>query len=123
VPGRDSGFRAPDWSGMVRVLPGLLAGTALAGFTCWALRSRARWLRAGFALFGLALGFVMANRVRGGLRGEIYAAAAAPEAPAFDGDRLYSGYASSWPIWGYFDEATPHRLAVTAGWDGTGHNW
>ena len=117
------GFRAPDWSGMVRVLPGLLAGAGLAGFTCWALRTRARWLRAGFALLGLALGLMMANRVRGGLRGEIYAAAATPGAPAFDGDRLYSEYASSWPIWGYFDEATPHRLAVTAGWDGTGHNW
>jgi len=31
--------------------------------------------------------------------------------------------ASAWPLWEALEDGAAHRVAVAAGWDGTGHNW
>src|SRR5262249_31307103 len=61
-------------------------------------------------------GFAYARRRT---RYEIYAAAAATP-PADDMHPL--GYGGAGPSLRQLDGGTPHRVAVTAGWDGSGHN-
>ena len=61
----------------------------------------------------------MLGIVRHACRYPVYAAAA--EGVAFDAHPL--AYAFSWPVWEALDDGRPHRLAVSAGWDGKGHNW
>lgn len=58
---------------------------------------------------------------REAMRFEFYAAAA--RHATFDLHHLRRGSIASWPIWKALDGAGPRRLAVTAGWDGLGHNW
>ena len=36
---------------------------------------------------------------------------------------LLSPEYASWPLWAFLDDGKPHRIAVTAGWDGIGDNW
>ena len=54
-------------------------------------------------------------------RYRIYRAAASPD-PAFVMHLVWDVYASAWPIWRYLDDGRPHRIAVSYGWDGIGHN-
>lgn len=59
--------------------------------------------------------------LRADLRYAIYERASFPS-PAFDMHELNRRYAAAWPIWKALDGAAPRRIAVAAGWDGTGHN-
>lgn len=59
------------------------------------------------------------GETRNGLRYEYYREASL--GITYDAHRV--GWAFSWPIWQHMDTNRPLRLAVTAGWDGTGHNW
>ncbi|MEM7483438.1 MAG: hypothetical protein AAF481_19950 [Acidobacteriota bacterium] len=53
----------------------------------------------------------------------LWEASADLEDPLFHVHRLHSAYASAWPLWRALDGETGRRIAVTAGWDGLGHNW
>jgi hypothetical protein len=57
--------------------------------------------------------------VRRRSRYAVYVAAAAGR--AFDVHPIK--YATSWPVWQGLDDGSPRRVAVVAGWDGSGHNW
>ena len=60
--------------------------------------------------------------IRSGLRYRYYQAAAAIRDPVYDMHLLSPDYAT-WSLWSFLDDGKPHRLAVTAGWDGIGDNW
>ncbi len=70
------------------------------------------------ALSGLAR---VGHDLRTALRYPFYAAAASGR--EFDLHPLDSIYAASWPAWRFLDREAGLRIAVTAGWDGIGHNW
>jgi hypothetical protein len=53
----------------------------------------------------------------------LWEASARPQAPLFHLHRLHPVYAAAWSLWRDLDRPEPLRLAVTAGWDGRGHNW
>ena len=59
--------------------------------------------------------------VRDRFRYEFYEAAAAWK--AYDVHPIDSRWTASWPIWQRLDGDAPLTLAVSAGWDGIGHNW
>ncbi len=60
--------------------------------------------------------------IRSRLRYPYYQAAAAIRDPVYDMHLLSPDYAT-WSLWSFLDDSKPHRLAVTAGWDGIGDNW
>ena len=99
---------------------GLLATVAIMRIRslCIRYRSRPAILLALSAIPLVVLCAYVAN-VRLRSRYDTYAAAA--ERRAFDANPIL--YASSWPIWQALDSESPHRIALTAGWDGVGHNW
>jgi hypothetical protein len=77
-------------------------------------------LAAAVAIAAAASAF---DGLRGRARYPLWAAAARPKAPLFHLHRLQSAYAAAWPLWRDLDRPEPLRVAVTAGWDGRGHNW
>lgn len=50
-------------------------------------------------------------------------AAAADRKPLFHMHPLHPVYAGAWDLWRLLDRGQAATLAVTAGWDGLGHNW
>lgn len=102
----------------------LLALAAAAGAAA-ALRLAARRRRlAAASLVLLAVISVAAlGAIRRPHRYALWAAAAEPSAPLFHLHRLHPVYAAAWPLWRALDGDRSVRLAVTAGWDGVGHNW
>ena len=80
-----------------------------------------RWaiVAAGVAALGL---FVTLPGIRSRLRYQYYQAAAAITGPVYDMHLLSPQYAS-WELWAFLDDGKPHRIALTAGWDGIGDNW
>jgi hypothetical protein len=70
-----------------------------------------------------ALAVAALGPVRRPHRYPLWAAAAEPAEPLFHLHRLHPTYAAAWPLWQALDGERPLRLAVTAGWDGAGHNW
>ena len=108
-----------------------LAVTLAAALIGLALRARRRrWLSPALAGAGavcvLALACGAVGALRAEHRHELWRAAADPEVRTFHMHPLHGAYAAAWPIWEALDDpAAPsgHRVAVTAGWDGVGHNW
>lgn len=124
-----SGWRwsveGPAVSGVAAWVAGGVVALAL---TAWlAVRFR-RPVPASGLLAGLvavaAVGVVAAGvaDVRAAHRYALYAAAAG-RPPLYQMHPLHPAYAAAWPLWRQLDDGRPHRLAVTAGWDGLGHNW
>lgn len=102
---------------VVLTAPFLLA--AWAALLTRASRRHPRWSRTLAGALVLCCAVPVAY-VRDSYRDRFYAAAARRE--TWDATRLQ--YATAAPIWSFFDRGrTPHRLAVTAGWDTLGHNW
>jgi hypothetical protein len=95
---------------LISLAPFLLMAAAV---VLWA-RGRAPVLLVVFLVLPL-------SEVRARFRYPLYAAAA--QGAAYDLHPLSATFAGSWPIWERLDDSRPKRVAVTAGWDGVGHNW
>ncbi|MFP3940482.1 MAG: hypothetical protein ACLF0P_09260 [Thermoanaerobaculia bacterium] len=92
--------------------------------TVWWWRGTGRpALSVATAVVVTAVALSAGEAVRSPHRYSIYQAAADPADPVFHMHALHSRYAAAWGVWQALDEQAPHRLAVTAGWDGLGHNW
>jgi|CXWL01.1.fsa_nt_gi hypothetical protein len=117
------GWRAIETQGTAG-LAGVVLGVTV---SCWALSYWRRSGRRPLALAGcaltVALGAAGVETLRAPWRYPLWRAASDPQAPLFHMHALSATYASAWPIWQALDDGTPHRLAVTAGWDSMGHNW
>jgi hypothetical protein len=110
------GWCEADVGGALRALVPFGAGIGLALLAMRVTRS------ARLSLLVAALpALVLLPGIRADLRYRIYEAASRPR-PAFDMHELNRDYAGAWPIWRALDDGAPHRVAVAAGWDGTGHN-
>jgi hypothetical protein len=121
------GWAPLDLKGLERLLPVLGPPIAAAPAVGFWLRTR-RWPahRAAAVVLGAAILIAAAvvtavDRIRGTLRHDYYAAAA--EGRVHDFTTLPSAYVGAWPIWTRLDGEDSRRIAVTAGWDGMGHNW
>lgn len=73
------------------------------------------------ASVGALLGLMALMVVRDRYRASYYAAAAFRQ--AYDVHPLDARWARNWPLWQRFDRPHPTTIAVSAGWDGFGHNW
>lgn len=116
------GFRGIETHG----LTGLLGVVLVVALGSWLLlrRRRQRWtLVLGSVAILVALGVAGAELLRSRWRYPLWEAAASAQKPLFHMHPLHAGYGAAWPIWQAFDDGVAHRLAVTAGWDGLGHNW
>lgn len=105
---------------------GLVTAASLGGSLLalrWWRRSGRRILPALAVLLIVVAGLAALEAVHREHRYAIYEAAADPVDPAFHMHPLNRLSASAWPIWKALDDAEPHRLAATAGWDRLGHNW
>jgi hypothetical protein len=100
--------------------PWLLCAAA-GGLLAWLLarRGRRRWA-VGVACACVLGTLVLLVRVHRAFRSDYYAAAAAQE--IFEAMPLDERGAAAWPLWEAFDRRT-YRLAVSAGWQGTGLHW
>jgi len=99
------------------VLPALLiiaAGAWIVGRFLPRARVPVRWIAVAGVLSALIV-------VRDRFRYEYYDAA--QRWRAYDVHTIDSRWTASWPIWQRFDGDAPFVLAVSAGWDGIGHNW
>ena len=61
--------------------------------------------------------------IRDRARYPIYQAAASWPDPAYELHALQPTYADAWPVWRALDGPRSRTLAVTAGFEGLGHNW
>jgi hypothetical protein len=114
------GWSEADVAAILRLCAVLAAGAAAAVLLVRLGRSRPR-LSAALAL-GVACASVSSwGSLRASARYPIYRAASVQR--AYDAHTLHADYMTSWPLWALFDAGTPHRLAVSAGWNGIGDNW
>lgn len=98
-----------------------LLGAGAVGVLGWLLARRGWRAAAASVLCVCAFGtLVSLARVSHMLRSDYYAAAAAQE--IFEAMPLDERAAAAWPLWEAFDGGK-YRLAVTAGWQGTGLHW
>jgi len=119
-----TGLGRVDLLAFADLLPWLAAGL-LAGSAAVYAHRKLRKPRLTYALSVLAvlIPLIYLGDVRAEYRYRYYQASADPNEPVFDVHQLNPFYASAWPLWQYFDGEGVKRLAVTAGWDGIGHNW
>ncbi len=118
VPG---GLTLPLRQAMFATLPAV--ATLVAGVFALALswrQPRPRWMIAP-ACIGLIAGGILLGRARAQHRYPVFAALC-EQPPAFVMHAIKRAYAGAWPIWRELDDGVRHRIAVTAGWDGVGHN-
>jgi len=116
------GWSDADAGGAARALVPVLAGCALLWIVDRGVRKRVRPLRLPLAAAAFAVPLLLGlPPIRAGLRYTIYERASHPT-PSFDMHELNRAYVGAWPLWRALDDARPHRVAVAAGWDGTGHN-
>jgi hypothetical protein len=111
----------PAVARVAAILVAVVAGLLLAA--AWWRRRGARALPAVAACLVVVAGIAAVVAVRREYRYPLYAATVDAADPLFHMHPLHPGYTAAWPIWRALDEGAPHRLAVTAGWDGLGHNW
>jgi hypothetical protein len=114
VPGL--GWSAADLGGVAR----LAALSAAAGAAAVAARRLAPLRGAGVTVLVVGLWIIGWHAIRSEHRYTIWAAAAAGN--SYDLVPLNPPF-TPWRIWQFLDGEAPHRVAVTAGWDGMGQNW
>jgi hypothetical protein len=121
VMGIPRGWSLADLQAVALLLVLLIVAFGAASFAVrWGRRHGRPWARIVLAASLVAVCVMAWGELRGTFRYRIYAAAA--ERRAYDQFPIHRA-ASSWPIWRHFDGGESYRLAVTAGWDGVGHNW
>jgi hypothetical protein len=78
-----------------------------------------------FAIWFAALFVVLvySNGIRGKVRYGVYHSAERANARAFDLHPLDREFVSAWRVWRALDTSRPLRIAVTAGYAASGHNW
>lgn len=111
------GVGAADAHALIALLPWVASIGALA-WVARRLLPRSRVLVAWMAAIGIVAAM---TTVRDRFRYEFYEEAEAWN--SYDVHPLDSRWMASWPVWQHLDGDTPHTIAVTAGWDGIGHNW
>ncbi len=121
------GWAALDLRGLGRLLiataPPIVAAALIGRWLwnrLWPARRRAAVCLGVTVLLG-AVAVAAVDRVRIAMRYDYYAAAA--EGRIHDFTALPVTYVDAWPIWARLDGEESRRIAVTAGWDGMGHNW
>jgi hypothetical protein len=104
------------------VLPAMAIAVAgaIPAVLLWRRRRRKRWAIAAAAVGLCAAGAVLGPARRAN-RDPIYAGLA-ERPPTFMMHVVRRGVAGAWPLWQALDGAEPRRIALTAGWDGVGHN-
>jgi len=114
------GWGPVDARAFTAAAPWLLCAAA-GGVLAWLLarRGRRRWA-ASVACVCVLGTLVPLVRVHRAFRSDYYAAAAAQE--IFEAMPLDERGAAAWPLWEAFDTQS-NRLAVSAGWQGTGLHW
>lgn len=116
---------ASSWPGGLTVLDLQAGGIVLTAFLLigFACRFCSRVIPRPLALASVAalLGLMVLMVVRDRYRASYYAAAAVRQ--AYDVHPLDARWARNWPLWQRFDRPHPTTIAVSAGWDGFGHNW
>lgn len=114
----------PVRAAMVDTLPALVASLAVSlGAAALALRQRRAYPLAIAALVLAAFVAAPLDAARARHRHAIYRAAAIPgTAGAFELHPLIPQFASACSIWRLLDDGPPHRVAVSLGWEGIGHN-
>ncbi len=117
-----TGFTSFDASAVGELGAPILVAAVIAALIVmvgWERSRRVAIIAAGAAMLGP---FVVLPGIRSRLRYQYYQAAATITGPVDDMHLLSPVYAS-WPLWAFLDDGKPHRIAVTAGWDGIGDNW
>ena len=117
VVGWPRGVGAVDVHALLAYLRWLLPIVAV---TWIAARLFAVWRIAVVAIAAIAI-IASLTTVRDRFRYEFYEEAQAWN--SYDVHPLDSDSMASWPAWQRLDDGVPHTIAVTAGWDGIGHNW
>jgi hypothetical protein len=120
VLARPRGINLPLGEAMVAVLPAAaVAGSGVLAIAVWR-----RGPRAAKALIGLSC-LALAGALLGGARArhrhDLYAALAA-RPPVFIMHGIAQRYVAAAPLWRTLDDGAPHRIALTAGWNGVGDN-
>jgi hypothetical protein len=117
-------LRGSELAAMARVAATLAALAALAWLLRRVLSRRLRPTVGGLAALAAFLLPALALLVsaRAARRHAVYAAAAARDAPPADPHPLFPPFVAP-NVWRALDQPRGLRLAVTAGWDGVGHNW
>jgi hypothetical protein len=111
------GVGAADGHALVALLPWLVSIGALT-WIAGRLLPRARLAVMGVGAIAIVAASIV---VRDRFRYEFYEEAQAWN--SYDVHPLDSRWMASWPAWQRLDGDTPRTIAVTAGWDGIGHNW
>lgn len=114
---RPHGMGAADRHAFAALLPWLVAIGALT----WVARRLLPRARIAVVGIGAIVTVAALTVVRDRFRYEFYEQAQAWN--SYDVHPLDSQSMGSWPAWQRLDDGTPHTIAVTAGWDGIGHNW
>lgn len=111
------GLSAIDTRAALAIAPAvLISAAAVAGVAWWRPRLRIP-LVCGAVIVSLAACIDARDR----FRYDFYELAAISK--AYDVHPLDNRWTSTWPIWRSLDGDEPVTVAVTAGWDGIGHNW
>ena len=116
------------------LVAGVAAGLAAALCLGRRLARRRPVLRLAAAGLLAALSLAAVGEVRRAYRYPLYRAAVDSASPIFHMHPLSAGTTAAWPIWRELDRPPDgaaggsggfpaRRIAVTAGWDGLGHNW
>jgi hypothetical protein len=120
VLARPRGINPPLGAAMFAVLPA--AAVAAAGIIAVARWRRGRpAAKALVACLSLAVPGALLGDARARHRHDLYAALAA-RPPVFIMHGIARRYVEASPIWRTLDDGTPHRIALTAGWNGVGDN-
>lgn len=119
-----SGLGRIDLLALAATFPWIVGGmTGIVVALVLRRRLQRPWLTAALAILSILIPLSQFGEIRSEYRYRYYQAAADHQEPVFDAHQLNPYYASAWPLWEYFDGDRSARLAVTAGWDGIGHNW
>ncbi|ATB43841.1 hypothetical protein CYFUS_009321 [Cystobacter fuscus] len=120
--GLPCGWAWVDARGVLLVLPAVLVTLGgAAALVAWGLRRHRLLPGLLAAVMLLGGGWEAIAAVRAALRYEIYASAV--KGQSYELHALVTPESRGLPEWKALDGEAPLRLAVTAGWDISGHNW
>lgn len=109
---------------MLATAPLAAAGVAwLSVVALLSLRLRRSFVLAAGLAVSAAVGVPALDALRARHRYALYRAAVfAAESGAYELHPLVPQFVSAWPIWRRLDDGPAHRVAISLGWEGIGHN-